>query len=68
MPSSLSLTAGAANRIKWVITWPLSFLMYFTVPNCAKPRWEKWFMVTFIASSIWIAAFSYVMVWMVSII
>ncbi|XP_073484069.1 sodium/potassium/calcium exchanger 3 [Aquarana catesbeiana] len=62
------LPSGAANRIKWVITWPLSFLMYFTVPNCAKPRWEKWFMVTFIASSIWIAAFSYVMVWMVTII
>ncbi|XP_040206941.1 sodium/potassium/calcium exchanger 3 [Rana temporaria] len=62
------LPSGAANRLKWVITWPLSFLMYFTVPNCAKPRWEKWFMVTFIASSIWIAAFSYVMVWMVTII
>ncbi|XP_053314792.1 sodium/potassium/calcium exchanger 3 [Spea bombifrons] len=62
------IPAGNANRLKWVLTWPLCFLMYFTVPNCSKPRWEKWFMVTFVASSIWIAAFSYVMVWMVTII
>ncbi|CAJ0962946.1 unnamed protein product [Ranitomeya imitator] len=59
---------GKANKAKWVITWPLCFLMYFTVPNCSKPRWEKWFMITFISSSMWIAAFSYVMVWMVTII
>ncbi|MEE6474772.1 hypothetical protein FKM82_010487 [Ascaphus truei] len=62
------IPSGKANKAKWVVTWPLCFLMYFTVPNCAKPRWEKWFMVTFAASSIWIAAFSYVMVWMVTII
>ncbi|XP_053567980.1 sodium/potassium/calcium exchanger 3 [Bombina bombina] len=59
---------GKANKAKWMISWPLCLLLYFTVPNCAKPRWEKWFMVTFASSSIWIAAFSYVMVWMVTII
>ncbi|OCT77761.1 sodium/potassium/calcium exchanger 3 isoform X1 [Xenopus laevis] len=60
--------SGKANKAKWVVTWPLCFLMYFTVPNCAKPRWEKWFMVTFASSSLWIAGLSYVMVWMVTII
>uniref|UniRef100_A0A8C5MB15 Solute carrier family 24 member 3 n=1 Tax=Leptobrachium leishanense TaxID=445787 RepID=A0A8C5MB15_9ANUR len=59
---------GNADRLKWLVTWPLTFLMYFTVPNCSKPRWEKWFMFTFVASSVWIAAFSYIMVWMVTII
>uniref|UniRef100_A0A6I8N328 Solute carrier family 24 member 3 n=1 Tax=Ornithorhynchus anatinus TaxID=9258 RepID=A0A6I8N328_ORNAN len=43
-------------------------LLYFTVPNCNKPRWEQWFMVTFASSTLWIAAFSYLMVWMVTII
>ncbi|XP_069090828.1 sodium/potassium/calcium exchanger 3 isoform X1 [Pleurodeles waltl] len=62
------LPAGKAHKAKWVLTWPLSFIMYFTVPNCAKPRWEKWFMVTFAMSTVWIAAYSYVMVWMVTII
>ncbi|POI27516.1 hypothetical protein CIB84_008734, partial [Bambusicola thoracicus] len=39
-----------------------------TVPNCNKPHLEKWFMVTFASSTLWIAAFSYMMVWMVTII
>lgn len=58
--------AGKLETVKWAFTWPLSFVLYFTVPNCNKPRWEKWFMVTFASSTLWIAAFSYMMVWMVS--
>ncbi|CAB1312640.1 unnamed protein product [Coregonus sp. 'balchen'] len=38
------------------------------VPNCANPRWERWFMVSFVTSTLWIAGFSYVMVWMVTVI
>ncbi|XP_059561424.1 sodium/potassium/calcium exchanger 3 isoform X2 [Myotis daubentonii] len=60
--------SGKLETVKWVFTWPLSFVLYFTVPNCNKPRWEKWFMVTFASSTLWIAAFSYIMVWMVTII
>ncbi|KAM7125089.1 sodium/potassium/calcium exchanger 3 isoform 1-T1 [Molossus nigricans] len=60
--------SGKLETVKWVFTWPLSFILYFTVPNCNKPRWEKWFMVTFASSTLWIAAFSYMMVWMVTII
>ena len=60
------LPAGKLETVKWAFTWPLSFVLYFTVPNCNKPRWEKWFMVTFASSTLWIAAFSYMMVWMVS--
>ncbi|XP_060134141.1 sodium/potassium/calcium exchanger 3 isoform X3 [Zootoca vivipara] len=60
--------SGVIEIAKWLFTWPLSFLLYFTVPNCNKPRWEKWFLVTFASSTLWIAAFSYVMVWMVTII
>ncbi|XP_075781889.1 sodium/potassium/calcium exchanger 3 isoform X2 [Pelodiscus sinensis] len=62
------LPSGKMEILKWLFTWPLSFLLYFTVPNCNKPYWEKWFMVTFASSTLWIAAFSYVMVWMVTII
>lgn len=51
--------------MKWVITWPLGLLLYCTVPNCILPRWHRWFMVTFVASTLWIAVFSYLMVWMV---
>ncbi|XP_075420151.1 sodium/potassium/calcium exchanger 3 isoform X2 [Tenrec ecaudatus] len=60
--------SGKLEIVKWIFTWPLSLILYFTVPNCNKPRWEKWFMGTFASSTLWIAAFSYVMVWMVTII
>lgn len=40
-------------------------MLYFTIPNCSKLRWENFFMLTFLLSTVWIAIFSYVMVWMV---
>ncbi|XP_067877810.1 sodium/potassium/calcium exchanger 3-like [Heterodontus francisci] len=54
--------------IKWLVSWPLGFLLCYTVPNCSEPRWEKWFMATFLCSTLWIGLFSYIMVWMVTII
>ncbi|XP_019728886.1 sodium/potassium/calcium exchanger 3 isoform X2 [Hippocampus comes] len=64
----LRIPAGCWARVKWVITWPLGLLLYCTVPNCVVPRWHRWFMVTFVASTLWIAVFSYLMVWMVTIV
>ncbi|XP_042561255.1 sodium/potassium/calcium exchanger 3 isoform X2 [Clupea harengus] len=64
----LTLPEGRCERAKWLLSWPLSVLLYCTVPNCVLPRWERWFMVTFVASTLWIAIFSYLMVWMVTII
>ncbi|XP_036098148.1 sodium/potassium/calcium exchanger 4 isoform X2 [Molossus molossus] len=65
-PFSVPETAG--DKAKWVFTWPLIFLLCITIPNCSKPRWEKFFMVTFITATLWIAVFSYLMVWLVTII
>ncbi|XP_062433677.1 ras and Rab interactor 3-like [Rhea pennata] len=66
--SPFSLPDGKMNKIKWILTWPLIFLLFCTIPNCSKPRWEKFFMLTFILSTLWIALFSYFMVWMVTVI
>ncbi|XP_027529491.1 sodium/potassium/calcium exchanger 4 [Neopelma chrysocephalum] len=63
-----SVPGGKMNKVKWFLTWPLIFLLFATIPNCSKPRWEKWFMLTFILSTLWIALFSYFMVWMVTVI
>uniref|UniRef100_A0AAQ4PTU3 Solute carrier family 24 member 3 n=1 Tax=Gasterosteus aculeatus aculeatus TaxID=481459 RepID=A0AAQ4PTU3_GASAC len=60
--------AGWCNRLKWLLAWPLCLLLYFTVPNCSTPRWDQYFMLSFACSTLWIAAFSYVMVWMVTVI
>merc|ERR1712131_269010 len=54
--------------MKWCICWPLLFLMFITIPNCNTKRFEKFFIVSFIVSTVWIAAYSYMMVWMVCLI
>ncbi|XP_013877713.1 sodium/potassium/calcium exchanger 4 isoform X2 [Austrofundulus limnaeus] len=66
--SPFHIPSGIGTKVKWLISWPLLLLLFFTVPNCAKPRWEKFFMLSFLLSTVWIAVFSYLMVWMVTII
>ncbi|KAM7417559.1 hypothetical protein PAMA_017275 [Pampus argenteus] len=59
---------GWCMRVKWLFSWPVSLLLYCTVPDCNLPRWERWYLLTFLSSTLWIALFSYLMVWMVTII
>ncbi|KAM9840639.1 sodium/potassium/calcium exchanger 4 [Aulostomus maculatus] len=66
--SPFRIPLGIGSKFKWLISWPLLLLLFFSIPNCAKPRWERYFMVSFILSTVWIAVFSYFMVWMVTII
>ncbi|KAM4522272.1 sodium/potassium/calcium exchanger 4 isoform 2-T2 [Odontesthes bonariensis] len=66
--SPFHIPRGIGSKLKWLMSWPLLLLLFFTVPNCAKPRWEKYFMLSFILSTVWIAVFSYFMVWMVTVI
>uniref|UniRef100_A0A8C1KJ21 Sodium/potassium/calcium exchanger 4-like n=1 Tax=Cyprinus carpio TaxID=7962 RepID=A0A8C1KJ21_CYPCA len=59
---------GAMDKVKFFVSWPILVLLYFTIPDCAKPRWERCFMLSFFLSTLWIAIFSYIMVWMVTIV
>ncbi|XP_068571023.1 sodium/potassium/calcium exchanger 3 isoform X2 [Cebidichthys violaceus] len=62
------LPDGWCVRLKWLLSWPLSVLLHFTIPNCNLPQWERWYLLTFLSSTLWIALYSYLMVWMVTII
>uniref|UniRef100_A0A8D1TU38 Solute carrier family 24 member 4 n=1 Tax=Sus scrofa TaxID=9823 RepID=A0A8D1TU38_PIG len=62
--SPFSVPEARGDKAKWVFTWPLIFLLCITIPNCSKPRWEKFFMLTFVIATLWIAVFSYLMVWL----
>ncbi|KAG7465801.1 hypothetical protein MATL_G00157450 [Megalops atlanticus] len=68
LSSPFSLPGGTLDKVKWAVSWPVLLLLYFTVPNSARPRWERFFMLSFFLSTLWIAVFSYFMVWMVTII
>ncbi|XP_044746251.1 sodium/potassium/calcium exchanger Nckx30C isoform X2 [Coccinella septempunctata] len=55
--------SGARKRITYVILAPIVFPLWLTLPDTRSPRGKKWFPVTFIGSIVWIAAYSYLMVW-----
>ena len=66
--SPFSVPQGLISRTLWILMLPVICLFYVTIPDCRKSRWEKWFLVSFFMSVLWIAALCYVLVWMVLII
>ncbi|XP_060592770.1 sodium/potassium/calcium exchanger 4-like [Ruditapes philippinarum] len=59
---------GYLAAAKWFIVYPIKTLLYYTIPDSRKPRWEKYFIATFAMSIVWIFLFSYVTIWMVTYI
>lgn len=55
-------------QITWVLTWPIHLVFLFTIPDCDKPKFKKWFPLTFIMCIVWIGSLSYVVAWMITII
>ncbi|KAJ3593208.1 hypothetical protein NHX12_005544 [Muraenolepis orangiensis] len=51
------------KQATYVILLPIIFPLWLTVPDVRNPASRRFFPVTFIASILWIAVFSYLMVW-----
>ncbi|KAK3095228.1 hypothetical protein FSP39_011870 [Pinctada imbricata] len=66
--SVFAVPESCCMKIVWFVCLPIKFLLYITIPDCRYKRWRKWFIVTFIMSLVWLCLFSYVMVWMITII
>ena len=49
--------------IKYFTLFPINFTLWLTVPNCTVDEKKKWFAVAFLLSILWIAFFTYFMVW-----
>jgi len=47
----------------YLISFPIMFPLYYTLPDTKKPKLKKFFIVTFFGSILWIAGYSYLMVW-----
>jgi len=50
-------------KIFWFISLPISLCLWLSLPDTQNPKRQKYFPITFIGSILWIAAFSYLMVW-----
>ncbi|XP_030648924.1 sodium/potassium/calcium exchanger 5 [Chanos chanos] len=66
--SVFTMPENDLKRILWVLSLPVTALLYVTVPDCRKRLWKKCYMITFLMSAVWISAFTYVLVWMVTIV
>ena len=51
---------GCLGKTLWVLGIPYKIL-FLTVPDCRKERWEKWYLGTFLMSIFWIGILSYLM-------
>jgi len=56
---------NVADWISYITKLPILVCLVFTVPDVRRQGWRKFYIITFIASILWIAAFVYVMVWLV---
>ncbi len=60
------------NRLAWPEGWPQRFLFIFglpflvalslTIPDCSRPKYEKYYIITFVMSISWISIISSYMV------
>ncbi|KHJ90808.1 hypothetical protein OESDEN_09339 [Oesophagostomum dentatum] len=62
-PLDLSWPDTPLKRAIFLLLAPITFPLACTLPDVRRPSWRSWFVVTFIGSVLWIALFSYLMVW-----
>uniref|UniRef100_A0A914C133 Sodium/calcium exchanger membrane region domain-containing protein n=1 Tax=Acrobeloides nanus TaxID=290746 RepID=A0A914C133_9BILA len=62
-PIDLSWPETWDKRLWYLFLAPIMFPLYFTLPDVKKPNMKKFVILTFIGSVLWIAMFSYLMVW-----
>lgn len=66
-PSVFNMPEADLKRIFWVLSLPIITLLFLTTPDCRRKFWKNYFMITFFMSALWISAFTYMLVWMVTI-
>lgn len=54
------------GKCLWVMTWPISFVLYITIPDCRKHL--KWYPVSFVMCMVWIGSTSYTVAWFITVI
>ncbi|XP_050352622.1 sodium/potassium/calcium exchanger Nckx30C isoform X3 [Nymphalis io] len=68
MPLDMSWPSGFRKQLTYLLVAPIVFPLWMTLPDTRTPRGKKLFPVTFIGSIVWIAFFSYLMVWWANLV
>ncbi|KAL7074688.1 hypothetical protein ACQ4LE_005569, partial [Meloidogyne hapla] len=67
-PLDMSWPSLWHKQILYVFLAPILFPLWLTMADVRKPEKQKYFAITFILSVLWIAFFSYLMVWLANTI
>uniref|UniRef100_A0A8C7ED20 Sodium/potassium/calcium exchanger 1 n=1 Tax=Nothoprocta perdicaria TaxID=30464 RepID=A0A8C7ED20_NOTPE len=62
-PLSLEWPETRKKQAIYLFLFPIVFPLWSTIPDVRNPDSKKFFVITFFGSIIWIAVFSYLMVW-----
>ncbi|XP_069480347.1 sodium/potassium/calcium exchanger 1 isoform X2 [Ambystoma mexicanum] len=62
-PLSLEWPETKRKQATYLFLLPIVFPLWLTVPDVRSPKYQKYFALTFLGSIMWIAIFSYLMVW-----
>jgi len=61
----LDIPDSMVGRFFWLVGLPLRFAFFFTIPDCRREIFKKYWLGTFTMCIVWIAVLAAVMVWMV---
>ncbi|GMT10850.1 hypothetical protein PFISCL1PPCAC_2147, partial [Pristionchus fissidentatus] len=67
-PLDMSWPESLHKQIVYVILSPITFPLYLTLPDTRSVEMRKFFPITFVGSILWIALYSYLMVWWANVI
>ncbi|XP_001605211.2 probable sodium/potassium/calcium exchanger CG1090 isoform X1 [Nasonia vitripennis] len=59
---------GTWGLFTWGLVYPIHYMGRLTMPDCRQEKYRNWYPFTFCISMIWISFYSYIMVWMITII
>ncbi|KAL4717834.1 hypothetical protein ACJJTC_000983 [Scirpophaga incertulas] len=58
--------SSTLKKILWIVMWPISLLLWATVPDCR--RFNRFYPLTFIMCVTWIGGVSYLVAWIITIL
>jgi len=61
-PELWKMPEGKGAALRYILVFPLFFVMHYSIPDVRNDAYKKWFGLSFFMSIVWIGAFSYVMV------
>lgn len=59
---------GNWGLFTWGLVYPIHYMCRATMPDCRQEKYRNWYPFTFCISMIWISFYSYIMVWMITVI